>query len=43
MVTTLNPDQTLHLSVPGAFGADGREATIAFSRRGDRVNVAAAD
>jgi hypothetical protein len=43
MVTTLNPDQTVHLSVPGALGADGREATIAFSRRGDRVDVASAD
>ncbi|KQT19969.1 hypothetical protein ASG40_03990 [Methylobacterium sp. Leaf399] len=43
MVTTLNPDQTVHLSVPGALGADGRDATVAFSRRGDRVEVAAAD
>lgn len=43
MVTTLNPDQTVHLSVPGALGADGREATIAFSRRGNRVDVASAD
>ena len=43
MVTTLNADQTVHLSVPGALGADGREATVAFSRRGDRVEVASAD
>lgn len=43
MVTTLNADQTVHLSVPGVLGADGRETTIAFSRRGDRVDVASAD
>lgn len=43
MVTTLNADQTVHLSVPGALGADGREATVAFSRRGDRVEVASAE
>jgi len=43
MITTLNADQTVHLSVPGALGADGRETTIAFSRRGDRVDVASAE
>ncbi|NEU10513.1 hypothetical protein G3T14_00030 [Methylobacterium sp. BTF04] len=43
MVTTLNADQTVHLSVPGALGTDGRETTIAFSRRGNRVDVAAAE
>jgi hypothetical protein len=43
LVTTLNPDQTVHLSVPGTLGSDGREATVAFSRRGDRVEIAAAD
>lgn len=43
MITTLNADQTVHLSVPGALGADGRETTIAFSRRGDRVEVASAE
>lgn len=43
MITTLNADQTVHLSVPGALGADGREATVAFSRRGDRVDVATAE
>ncbi|SFG42410.1 hypothetical protein [Methylobacterium gossipiicola] len=43
LITTLNADQTVHLSVPGALGADGRETTIAFSRRGDRIDVASAD
>lgn len=43
MVTTLNPDQTVHLSVPGTLGTDGIETTIAFSRSGDRVEVASAD
>lgn len=43
LVTILNPDQTVHLSVPGTLGADGRESTIAFSRRGDAVNVASAE
>lgn len=43
LVTTLNADQTVHLSVPGTLGTDGREATVAFSRQGDRVEVAAAD
>lgn len=43
MVTTLNADQTVHLSVPGTMGADGRDSTIAFSRRGDRVEIASAD
>ncbi|WP_019906414.1 hypothetical protein [Methylobacterium sp. 77] len=43
LVTTLNPEQTVHLSVPGTLGSDGRETTIAFSRNGDRVDVASAD
>ncbi|MCJ2034969.1 hypothetical protein [Methylobacterium sp. J-068] len=43
MITTLNANQTVHLSVPGVLGADGRETTIAFSRRGNRVDVASAD
>ena len=43
MVTTLNPEQTVHLSVPGTLGTDGHETTIAFSRSGDRVDVASAD
>ncbi|MDR7039446.1 MULTISPECIES: hypothetical protein [Methylobacterium] len=43
LVTTLNADQTVQLSVPGSIGADGRDATIAFSRRGDIVEVASAD
>lgn len=43
LVTTLNADQTVRLSVPGSLGAAGREATIALSRRGDVVDVAAAD
>ena len=43
LVTTLNADQTVTLSVPGSMGADGRDATIAFSRRGDVVEVASAE
>lgn len=43
LVTTLNADQTVTLSVPGSMGADGRDATISFSRRGDVVDVASAD
>ena len=43
LVTTLNGDQTVHLSVPGALGSDGRETTIAFKRRGDLVEVASAE
>ncbi|MER2267084.1 hypothetical protein [Methylobacterium oxalidis] len=43
LVTTLNADQTVQLSVPGSIGADGRDATIAFSRRGDVVEVASAE
>ncbi|GJE56622.1 MULTISPECIES: hypothetical protein [Methylobacterium] len=41
--TTLKGDQTVHLSVPGTLGADGSEATIAFQRRGDLVEVASAE
>lgn len=43
LVTTLNADQTVTLSVPGTLDAGGRETTVAFSRRGDIVEVAAAD
>ena len=43
LVTTLNADQTVHLSVPGALGGDGRDTTIAFKRRGDLVEVASAE
>ncbi|WP_430913107.1 hypothetical protein [Methylobacterium sp. sgz302541] len=43
LVTTLNADQTVTLSVPGALGANGRDTTIAFSRRGNVVDVASAD
>lgn len=43
LVTTLNPDQRVTLSVPGALNASGQEASVAFSRRGDVVEVAAAD
>ncbi|WP_156399252.1 hypothetical protein [Methylobacterium sp. Leaf466] len=39
----LNTQSLLSPSLPGALGADGRDATVAFSRRGDRVEVAAAD
>ena len=42
LATTLNADQTVHLSVPGVLGSDGRETTIAFRRRGDLVEVASA-
>ena len=43
LVTTLNADQTVTLSVPGTLNASGRETTVAFSRRGDVVEVAAAE
>ena len=43
LATTLKADQTVHLSIPGSVGADGNEATIAFKRRGDIVEVAAAE
>ncbi|WP_336487275.1 hypothetical protein [Methylobacterium nigriterrae] len=43
LVTTLNADQTVTLSIPGSLGADGRDATVAFSRKGDVVDVALAD
>lgn len=42
LVTTLNADQTVTLSVPGSEGADGRSATLSLSRRGDVVDVASA-
>lgn len=43
LVTTLKGDQTVNLSVPGTLGADGRETTIAVSRRGETVEVASAE
>lgn len=43
LVTTLNADQSVTLSVPGTLNASGTEATVAFSRRGDIVDVASAD
>ncbi|WP_375464991.1 hypothetical protein [uncultured Methylobacterium sp.] len=43
LVTTLNANQTVTLSVPGTLSASGRETTVAFSRRGDTVEVASAE
>lgn len=43
LTTTLKGDQTVNLSVPGTLGAGGSETTIAFQRRGDVVEVAAAE
>ncbi len=43
LVTILNADQTVTLSVPGTLNASGRETTVSFSRRGDIVEVASAD
>ncbi|GJE61822.1 hypothetical protein [Methylobacterium trifolii] len=43
LVTTLNANQSVTLSVPGTLNASGSEATVAFSRRGDVVDVASAD
>src|SRR4051812_48555281 len=30
LVTTLNADQTMTLSIPGSLGAEGHDATVAF-------------